>query len=115
MTATVTQLVPRHAVPGHPLPEPDLPYDAVLCPRGELGFAAAARLRTLLDDLVGVGFDRVVLDLGNVETMDRAAVAVLTAARRRLAAQGTALLLQAPSPGALAALTGTALTAALAI
>lgn len=77
--------------------------DAVVRLAGELDPHSADALADALDGLApgeggaGGGLERVVLDLSGIEFIDSSGLRVVLAARERLAAEGAALVLRAPS------------------
>jgi len=65
---------------------------------GEVEFATAPRLRTTLLDLAREGAIPVVLDLAAVPFLDSAGISLLIQAKKRLATNGSDLVLRAPQP-----------------
>ena len=63
-----------------------------------LNVESADRVSRLLEDCIGAGQPRVVLDLGNVPLIDSAGLELLLDARQRCAARGGLLELAAPNP-----------------
>jgi anti-anti-sigma factor len=63
---------------------------------GELEFATAPQLRTILLDLAHDGARPVVLDMRRVSFLDSVGISLLIQAKKRLAASGSDLVLQAP-------------------
>ena len=56
--------------------------------RGEMDIAAVPALRRLLDDAIGTGTRRMVIDLTDVDFVDSVALATLVGAKRRLGPEG---------------------------
>lgn len=56
--------------------------------RGEMDIAAVPALRKLLDDAIGTGTRRMVIDLTDVDFVDSVALATLVGAKRRLGPEG---------------------------
>jgi anti-anti-sigma factor len=65
---------------------------------GEIEFATAPRLRTIILELAHDGARPVILDLEHVTFLDSAGISLLIQAKKRLAASGSDLVLQAPLP-----------------
>lgn len=63
-----------------------------------LNLESVDRVSRLLDQCIGQGQPRIVLDLGNVPLMDSAGLELLLEARRRCAARGGLIELAAPNP-----------------
>lgn len=56
--------------------------------RGEMDIAAVPALRKLLDDVIGAGTRRLVIDLTEVDFVDSVALATLVGAQRRIGDDG---------------------------
>jgi anti-sigma B factor antagonist len=56
--------------------------------RGEMDIAAVPALRKLLDDVIGGGTRRLVIDLTDVDFVDSVALATLIGAKRRIGESG---------------------------
>lgn len=56
--------------------------------RGEMDIAAVPALRKLLDDVIGSGTRRLVIDLAGVDFVDSVALATLIGAKRRIGDEG---------------------------
>jgi anti-sigma B factor antagonist len=63
---------------------------------GEVEFATAPRLRATLLDLAQEGANPVVVDLAGVSFLDSAGISLLIQAKKRLASEGSDLVLRAP-------------------
>jgi anti-sigma B factor antagonist len=62
---------------------------------GDVDMASAPRLRALLEELVGSGVGRIVLDCRELSFLDSSGIGVLVAARARMGDDGE-LVLQSP-------------------
>jgi anti-anti-sigma factor len=71
---------------------------AVVHLRGEFDLARAARLRDILDQVLGTGPLGVIIDLSRVAYCDSACLAEFAAARRNAVHVGARLCLVGPSP-----------------
>lgn len=65
--------------------------------RGEIDMATAPQLRTMLDEMIGGGMTRIVLECRGLEFLDSSGIGVLVAARKRLGDDGE-LVLESPPP-----------------
>lgn len=72
--------------------------DVVIVPPPEIDIATADLLARRIERARGLRPDRVVVDCGSVTFCDSTAISVLLSARRTLEAQGSALVIQNPSP-----------------
>jgi anti-anti-sigma factor len=63
---------------------------------GEVEFATAPRLRSIILELAHEGARPVILDLAHVTFLDSAGISLLIQAKKRLAASGSDLVLKAP-------------------
>jgi anti-sigma B factor antagonist len=65
--------------------------------RGEIDAIAIPSLSGCLDDAIGAGLRRVVLDMADVAFIDSVGLAAIVAATKRLALRGGALSVRRPS------------------
>lgn len=89
---------PAGRVFGHCTWSSPSPGTAVVALGGEIDAMAIPSLSGCLDDVIGAGLGRVVVDMADVSFIDSVGLAALVAAKKRLGAQGATLSVSRPSP-----------------
>lgn len=71
--------------------------DAMIRVRGDLEFGTAATLRIALVDAAQQGYNRLVVDIGELEFIDSTGLSLLVQAKQRIESEGHAFVLRHPT------------------